>query len=213
MGHYRAIVDLLGHPKLGGKTMLCLVDGLYAGRSWDSQPIQWQMAPFNNDWPSSIFLSQDPIATDSVCYDFMFTEWDGFGVNGYPHLSGAHDYLHEAALISSSPSGTTYDPNNDGGLNESLGVHEHWNNAIDKQYSRNLDPNNGTGIELITETGLIGDFDDDDDVNFEDFAVIAASWSSEPGDGNWNVDCDISMPSDNIIDEYDLMVFCENWLI
>jgi hypothetical protein len=32
---------------------------------------------------------------------------------------------------------------------DSLGVHEHWNNAIDKQYSRNLDPNEGQGIELV----------------------------------------------------------------
>ena len=30
---------------------------------------------------------------------------------------------------------------------ESLGVHEHWNNSTDKQYSRNL--GTGEGIELI----------------------------------------------------------------
>ena len=30
----------------------------------------------------------------------------------------------------------------------SLGVHEHWNNATDKQYTRNL--GTGTGIELIS---------------------------------------------------------------
>ena len=29
MGTYNPIVDLLGHPQLGGKTLLCLVDGLY----------------------------------------------------------------------------------------------------------------------------------------------------------------------------------------
>ena len=31
----------------------------------------------------------------------------------------------------------------------SLGTDQHWNNATDKKYSRNLDPVNGTGIELI----------------------------------------------------------------
>jgi hypothetical protein len=31
-------------------------------------------------------------------------------------------------------------------------VHEHWNNATAKQYSRNLDPVNGTGIELMALT-------------------------------------------------------------
>ena len=31
----------------------------------------------------------------------------------------------------------------------SLGVLEHWNNSTDKQYSRNLDPSTGKGIELV----------------------------------------------------------------
>jgi hypothetical protein len=220
MGHYRAVVDLMGHPKLGGKTMLVLIDGLYGGQSWNSIPIRYLMAPFNHDWPSSIFLSQDQIAADSVAYDFLYTELDGNHTPtndpnpeyDYPHYSGSHDYLHEAALIPDPCSWTTYDPNNDGGLTESLGVHEHWNNATDKKYSRNLDPINGTGIELVTEPIVDGDFDDSGDVNFEDFAVFAAAWLSRPGDANWNVACDISEPSGNIIDEYDLMVFCDNWL-
>jgi sugar lactone lactonase YvrE len=214
LGHYRAIVDLLGHPKLGGKTILTLIDGLYSGRSWDSHPIRWDMAPFNGDWPSSIFLSQDPIAADSVAFDFMYNEWDADPgtINGYPHKSGAHDYQHEAALAFDPPSDANYDPNHDGGLKESLGVHEHWNNATDKQYSRNLDPVNGTGIELVTGPERLGDFDNNGRVDFKDFAVLAAAWLTEPGDTGWNADCDISMPSDDIIDELDLKVFCDNWL-
>ncbi|MBN2019866.1 MAG: DUF362 domain-containing protein [Sedimentisphaerales bacterium] len=217
MGYYRANVDLMGHPKLGGKTMLVLIDALYAGRSWDSQPIKWAMPPFNNDWPSSIFLSQDQVAADSVAFDFMDYEWDGAvgSLNGYPQYSGTDDYLHEAAMIPTPDSGVTYDPADDGGLTESLGVHEHWDNAIDKQYSRNLDPVSGTGIELVTAPpeGLIGDFDGDDDIDFEDFAVLAAAWYSEPGDDNWDPDCDISTPADSIIDEFDLAAFCDNWLL
>jgi hypothetical protein len=212
MGHYRAIVDFLGHPKLGGKTLLCLIDGLYAGRSWDAEPIKWQMAPFNNDWPSSIFLSQDPVAVDSVAFDFMYNEWDAdpSTINGFPHMSGAHDYLHEAALAFDPPSDANYDPNHDGGLKESLGVHEHWNNATDKQYSRNL--GTGNGIELVTSAPGNADIDTDGFVDFKDFAILAAAWFSEPGDDNWNAACDISMSKDNIIDEYDLAVFCDNWL-
>jgi len=207
MGRYRATVDLLGHPRLGGKTILTLIDGLYAGQSWDAVPVKWQMAPFNDDWPSSIFLSQDRVAVDSVAFDFLYTEW-----TTHPHMSGADDYLHEAALIPSPPSGANYDPNDDGGLTESLGVHEHWNNATDKQYSRNLDPINGTGIELVTEPSVVGDFYTDGVVNFEDFAVLVAAWGSEPSDDNWNAACDISESIDGVIDEYDLMVFCDNWL-
>jgi len=221
VGYYRAIVDLLGHPKLGGKTVLCLIDGLYGGQSWDSKPIRYLMAPFNHDWPSSIFLSQDPVAIDSVADDFLYTELDGshtpysdpYPEYSYPHYSGTDDYLSEAALVPSPPSDANYDPNHDGGLTESLGVHEHWNNATSKQYSRNLDPINGTGIELVTEPGLVGDLYKDGVVNFKDFAVLAAAWLSQPGDDNWNADCDISIPSDGVIDELDLAVFCDNWLI
>jgi sugar lactone lactonase YvrE len=216
MGHYRCIVDLMGHPKLGGKTLLALIDGLYAGTGWDSLPYKWNMSPFNGDWPSSIFLSQDQVAADSVAFDFMDCEWNNTDYtqrDGYNQRPGTDDYLHEAALIPDPCSGTEYDPNGDGiGLTESLGVHEHWNNASDKQYSRNLDPVDGTGIELVTQSSVFGDFNIDGVVNFIDFAKFAAAWRSEPGDGNWDADCDISLPSDNVIDEKDLAIFCSNWL-
>ncbi len=215
IGHYRAIVDLMGHPKLGGKTMLVLIDGLYSGRSWDSHPIKWDMAPFNGDWPSSIFLSQDPVAADSVAFDFMDNEWDASpgNINGYPQKSGAEDYLHEAALIPDPCSGANYDPNNDGGLTESLGVHEHWNNATDKQYSRNL--GTGDGIELVTEIPAAPgwpDINGDGRVNLKDFAMLAKAWRSTTGGDNWDADCDISAPSDGVIDEKDLYILSENWL-
>jgi hypothetical protein len=57
------------------------------------------------------------------------------------------NYLHEAAQADNPPSGTVYDPEHDGTHLQSLGVHEHWNNPTNKQYSRNL--GTGKGIELI----------------------------------------------------------------
>ena len=215
MGHYRAIVDLLGHPKLGGKTMLTLIDGLYSGRSWDSHPIKWNMAPFNGDWPSSIFLSQDPVAADSVAFDFMDNEWNDSpsNINGFPQKSGASDYLHEAALVPNPPSGAIYNPAGNSPLTKSLGVHEHWNNATDKQYSRNLDPLKRNGIELVTEPGIVGDFCADNILDIQDLCMIAKAWGSVPGDGNWNAACDVSTPIDGKIDIFDLIKFCENWLI
>jgi len=57
------------------------------------------------------------------------------------------NYMHEAALADNPPSGTVYDPEGDGTPLASLGVHEHWNNPVDKQYSRNL--GTGDGIELV----------------------------------------------------------------
>jgi hypothetical protein len=77
LGHYRALVDLMGHPALGGKTLLYLVDALFCGYYWDSHPYPWKMPPFgdgvNGDWPSSLFASLDPVAIDSVGYDFLNT--------------------------------------------------------------------------------------------------------------------------------------------
>jgi sugar lactone lactonase YvrE len=206
VGHYRAIVDLMGHPRLGGKTLLALVDGLYAGISWDSHPLRWQMAPFNNDWPNSIIVSMDQVAADSVADDFLYNEW-----TDYPRKSGADDYLTEAAMVPNPPSDANYDPNHDGGLTESLGVHEHWNNSTDKQYSKNLGL--GDGIELVKAAPGSADFSGDWWVDFKDFARLANAWGSTTGGPNWDPNCDISLPADGVINELDLAVLGENWLI
>ncbi len=205
MGHHRANVDLMAHPRLGGKTLLALIDGLYAGISWDSRPIKWRMSPFNDDWPSSIILSQDQVAADSVGFDFLYTEWAD-----YPHKSGAEDYLHEAALAANPPSGVTYDPNHDGGLTRSLGAHEHWSDAADKLYSRNLGA--GTGIELVTSAPGWPDLNGDWWVDGADFVVLARAWRTMAGEDGWNPACDVSMPADGTIDARDLAVLSDNWL-
>jgi len=148
-GQYRALVDLMGHAHIGGKTLLYLIDGLYPGRHpIDKAPMKWNSPPFNGDWASSLFASQDPVAIDSVAFDFLWAEWDD-----YPHKAGADDYLHEAAQADNPPSGTFYDPDHPGDVTRlaPLGVQEHWNNPRDKQYSRNL--GTGLGIELVAAAG------------------------------------------------------------
>ncbi len=200
MGHYRALVDLMGHPELGGKTVLYLIDGLFAGQNWDSRPVKWNMAPFYDDWPSSVFISQDPVAIDSVCCDFLQAEW-----NDYPHYDGADDYLHEAALAGNPPSGTFYDPNNDGIGLASLGTHEHWNNSYYKQYSRNLDV--GDGIELTSP--LSADFNGDGVVDCEDLTTLMDQWQQT----SELLSADIAPgPSgDGIVDMEDLVLFTDYW--
>jgi hypothetical protein len=85
------------------------------------------------------------VAIDSVAVDFLRAEFTTF-----PHWPNADDYLHEAALAGNPPSGTFYDPDHGTPTKRlaSLGVHEHWNNAKEKKYSRNLGI--GKGIELVT---------------------------------------------------------------
>jgi hypothetical protein len=145
-GHYRALVDLMGYVHTGGKTLLYLIDGLYPGvHPIEHTPRKWLTHPFNGQWASSLLASQDPVAIDSVAFDFLWAEW-----NDYPRMSGADDYLHEAALADHPPSGTFYDPDHAAKVTRlaSLGVHEHWNNAQEKQYSKNL--GKGEGIELVS---------------------------------------------------------------
>lgn len=178
MGNYRAIVDLMGHPNIGGKTLLYMIDGLYGGEYknvGDGAPVKFNMAPFNGDWTSSIFLSQDPVAIDSVGFDILWTEFDDATS---ARKSGGEDYLHEAALANSPPSGTFYDPDHDADVTrlDSLGVHEHWNNATKKQYSRNL--RTAEGIELIKVPIILGDINGGG-VDFEDVAFISAQWLEE----------------------------------
>ncbi len=142
MGTYNAIVDLMGHKDLGGKTILYLIDGLYAAPHQSVLPEKWQSPPFNGHWTASLFASQDPVALESVIVDFFAAE------KTQKLMVGAVDnYLHEAALAHQPPSGTRYDPEGDGTPLESLGVHEHWNSPDKRQYSRNL--GTGQGIELI----------------------------------------------------------------
>ena len=68
-------------------------------------------------------------------------------------------------------------------------------------------------IATIVPQPTVGDFEPDCDVDLYDFAVLALAWQSSPGSGNWNPACDISDPNDSIIDERDLDVLTENWLI
>jgi gluconolactonase len=149
-GQYRDLVDLMGHSQIGGKTVLYLIDGLYGGIHYVEQvPRKFKSAPFDNDWTSSLFASQDPVAIDSVGVDFLQAETD---IHRYSRMPGTDDYLHEAALAGNPPSGTFYDPDHAGNVVRlaSLGVHEHWNNPEQKQYSRNL--KKSVGIELIALT-------------------------------------------------------------
>ncbi len=59
----------------------------------------------------------------------------------------------------------------------------------------------------------IGDFYGGCDVDFRDFAVFAMSWMLEDGQTGYNSNCDISIPADGIIDENDLEVFADYWLV
>lgn len=157
-GMYRCLVDLMACQYTGGKTLLYFMEGLWA-TSYEHQPPQkFRSAPFDNDWCSSIFLSQDPVAIESVCLDVLKKEFkEEEIVDGmddplpdrwtFVQWNAVDDYLHQAASSECWPEGITYDPDKTGTPIGSQGVHEHWNNEEDMEYSRNL--GTGDGIELV----------------------------------------------------------------
>ena len=140
---YSVYPDYTGHKDLGGETILFLIDGIYSNKFVNQVPAyKWSMAPFNNNWPGSLFASQDGVAIDAVVLDFILAEWPDA-----PDMMYSDYSVNESALADNPPSGTVYDPERDGTRLNSLGTSEHWNNPIDKKYSRNL--KTGNGIELI----------------------------------------------------------------
>ncbi|MFC1783845.1 DUF362 domain-containing protein [Planctomycetota bacterium] len=197
MGTYDPQVDLMGCEHIGAKTILYIIDGLYGASGWGTIPIKWTSTPFNEDWPSSIFVSQDPVAVDSVGMDFLRAEW--------ALLDHADNYLHEAAQADNPPSGIIYDPENDETGLSSQGVHEHWNNNIIKQYSRNL--GTGDGIELITNRFIRlhpADLNYDNKVDIKDYCLLASFWETQNEFADMNGDLQINAA--------DLNVLSEGWL-
>jgi len=156
MGQYRHLVDYMGHEKLGGNTVLFLVDAIWSGTDWSGAVEKWGMSPFNKSYTSSLFISQDGVAIESVCYDFLYSEYSSFKhynsgkvLCDFPLWPAVDDYILQAASSVYWPKNFQYDPEGDGTILKSLGVHEHWNNPIDKEYSDNLTGISG-GIDLVS---------------------------------------------------------------
>ena len=93
-----------------------------------------------------MFVSQDPVAIDSVGADFLSNEPTVKDYNRAAASMNNENYLHEAGLVGNAPSGTAY-ADSRGNIVTNLGVHEHWNNSAEKKYSRNLRKHEG--IELV----------------------------------------------------------------
>ncbi|MCX6335340.1 MAG: DUF362 domain-containing protein [Bacteroidia bacterium] len=143
---YLTFVDFMAHKDLGDKTMLFLIDGIYGARLVNGGPgPKWKMEPFNNNWGCSLLASQDPVAIDAVGLDFLRCEWPDA-----PDMAFSDQYLIEAALANDPPSKAKYDPQRNNAPVSSLGVMEHWNNAVEKKYSRNLGMDKG--IELVQKS-------------------------------------------------------------
>lgn len=193
MALYRPLVDLNGHEGMGGKTLLYMLDAIYSGKGWNGAPSKWSARPFCSTpecstgsawWPASLFLSMDPVAIDSVAFDFLSLRTD------WPEVlaaEGVQDYLHEMALADDPPSGTFYDPEADGTAMASQGVHEHWNGAARKQYSRNTGAGDGIDLLYLTEdpTGYAAVRRTEQPIVID--SELDSAWDTAPGQALDNV--------------------------
>lgn len=108
------------------------------GAADENVPIDWscEFASAVNYLPTCVteadFLINEPAVTDR-----------NGALRDNPNVE---NYLHEAGLVKDAPSGTVYG-DGAGALVTNLGVHEHWNNSIQKLYGRNLGKDEG--IELV----------------------------------------------------------------
>jgi len=177
---YRVQVDIMGSQFLGQNTLLYFIDGLWGGGEATEPPVKFTSPPFNDDWSSSIIISLDQVALESVCFDILRNEFnDPTNIKRYrPHLYGADDYLKQAADRANWPEGILYDPENDGTILKSLGVNEHWNDAVNRQYSRNMGKD--FGIELVTIPG---------NMSVDDPFISRQASSAPVFDGQANDDC------------------------
>jgi len=94
-------------------------------------------------------------------------------------------------------------------------VHEHWNNAVDKQYSRNLGISDGIELVTVRPTGPYdpgsqtpADLTGDGAVNAHDLVMLVQAWLVDSDDQHWNPLCDLS--ADGHIDFDDLASIIKN---
>lgn len=67
-------------------------------------------------------------------------------------------------------------------------------------------------VGVIYEKTLRADFNGDGTVNFSDYSIFSAAYLSDPNDENWNQQCDISDPADDVINTLDFLWFADEWL-
>ena len=112
------------------------------------------MIPYENpEWPACFLASFDQVAIQAVGLDILYSQSKNNEEPAYHNVprillrDNADDLLREMATPYDAPSGTVY--RQGGEPVQSLGVFEHWDNDESRRYSRNLDPENGKGIEFV----------------------------------------------------------------
>jgi|GEM_PF-2113349 len=137
------LVEINLNPQLLNKTRLTIGDGLYGNPTTNggSMPPRW--ISFNNTNPEILFFGVDPVAVDSVMFDYLQREC------AMRRYSARNDNVLRKAATAG------------------LGVFEHWNNDTDMRYAA-IDY-----AKVDFDTILYGDVSGDAEVSAYDAALTA----------------------------------------
>ncbi len=147
-----------------------------------------------------------------------YLESAAFSINNNGQIVGLF-YLdstrneHRAMLFDPTGAGNNFDLNE--AINPALGYILQSAQSINENGWIACNGNNaqGRGRAFLLKPADKGDFEPNGDIDPKDFAVLASAWKTTMGDQNYNPYCDISEPKDNIINEKDLAVFVNNYLM
>lgn len=164
------LVDMNKNSYIEDKTVLIIGDALYGTRRGNNEPPKrWQS--FGDDSPNMLFVGVDPVAIDSVMFDYLEREKSA--------KSGSEDVLIVAA-------------------NAGLGVHERWNNDNDREYTGGLNGIDYIEIELGEVSEIRADVNQDSSINTTDAMLTlrnslgldmsGTAWKSSATTGDVNCD-------------------------
>jgi len=192
-----SIVILNNHPLIRDKTLLVVADAMYGLKQGgpDGDPSGSQ--GIKNPWPSSIFLSTDPVAADSVMLDYMTNRGAEFAYWGSPREPRV--YLVAAASIGL------------GNYDTSLSYNYSKINLIRCTTSTNCSggvvPTEPPATTSPTAPPLPGDSDGDGDVDGVDYMAWKSHYNQSTTSGPSHGDFD----RNHTVDGLDYMIWKANY--
>ncbi|MFH1260221.1 MAG: DUF362 domain-containing protein [Elusimicrobiota bacterium] len=184
------LVDINNNTHIKNKTVLIVGDALYGAWPDNNQPPR-RWTSFGSDSPNMFFFAVDPVAVDSVMYDYLRRE-------------GSFDAKSEDILTVAAQAG--------------LGIHELWNNNTDRKYSaidyleinlNDLTPDTTAPTIAVTSPAngatvnnaslrVSGTAADNAGLSKVEARVGSGSWQSAVGTTSWNTTVTLSLGENTI---------------